>query len=463
MNVNNLPSYFRTTTFRLALIHAAVFILSSAGLLLFLYFQTAGRLERAAQDELLTELRAVIESHTKGGFEGLNQAIIQRPSSSNFYYLLTDANGRKVSGNFDTLPAKPPEQGQADVTFTYEARTFQGEPVRKIAHGRMVRFQDGSVLLVARDRGVRGEIVALVTRTVLQAGVIGLVLSLLGGLIVSQQATRRVEALAKTMREVMSGDLTRRAKEKGSGDEFDELAKRINAMLERLDRLMAASRHAGDAIAHDLRSPLSRLRNRLESTLREADSETDWRDAVGKSIEEVDRVLDTCSAILRLSNVEGGRMGKLEKVNISQLLEGLAELYDPSCEDKSISFEADIRQNLVVQADQSLMTQAVVNLLDNAVKYTPRGGLVRLGGTKRSGEVQIYIEDNGPGVPPEDRPKVLERFYRMESARTEPGSGLGLALVSAVVDMHQGRLELKDGAPNENGVGLRVLLTFKSA
>lgn len=463
MNVNKLPAYFRTTTFKLALIHAALFILFSGGLLLFLYDQTAGRLERVAQDELLTELRAAIESHTKGGFDGLNQAIIQRPSSSPFYYLLMDSEGRKVSGDFNTMPAEPPEQGQADVTFTYEARTFQGEPLRKTARGRIVRFQDGSVLLVAHDKGLREEIVALVTRTMVQAGIVGIVLSLLGGVLVSQSATRRVEALAKTMREVMSGDLSKRAPEFGFDDEFDRLAKRINAMLEKLERLMLASRHAGDAIAHDLRSPLSRLRNRLEDTLRRPDSEADWRDAVGQSIEEVDRVLDTCSAILRLSNVEGGRMGKLEKISVSQLLEGLAELYDPSCEDKNLAFEADIKPNLVIQADQSLITQAMVNLLDNAVKYTPPGGKVKLGASKKSGEIEIYVEDDGPGVPAEERAKVLERFYRRESARTEPGSGLGLALVSAVADMHQGGLELMDGAPNAHGRGLRVVLRLKAA
>ncbi|MBB34014.1 MAG: two-component sensor histidine kinase [Hirschia sp.] len=463
MNFNRLPAYFRTTTFKLALIHAALFILFSAGLLLFLFVQTAGRLERAAQDELLTELDAAIESHTKGGFDGLNAAIIQRPSSSPFYYLLTDPEGAKVSGDFNTLPAAPPEQGQADITFTYEARTFQGEPLRKTARGRLVRFQDGSVLMIAHDKGIREEIVTLVTNTVVQAGFLGLALSLIGGVIVSLSATRRVEALAKTMREVMEGDLTKRAPIFGQGDEFDRLAKRINAMLERLYRLMSASRHAGDAIAHDLRSPLSRLRNRLEDTLRRADNETDWRDAIGQSIEEVDRVLDTCSAILRLSNVEGGRMGKMEKVSVSQVLEDLAELYDPSCEAEDLGFEADIKQNLVINADRSLIIQAVANLLDNAVKYTPSGGKVALGARKKSGEVEIYVADNGPGVPAEDRHKVLERFYRMESARTEPGSGLGLALVAAVADMHQGRLELTDGTPNDTGVGLRVSLIFRAA
>ena len=156
-------------------------------------------------------------------------------------------------------------------------------------------------------------------------------------------------------------------------------------------------------------------------------------------------------------------MGKMEKVSVSQVLEDLAELYDPSCEAEDLGFEADIKQNLVINADRSLIIQAVANLLDNAVKYTPSGGKVALGARKKSGEVEIYVADNGPGVPAEDRHKVLERFYRMESARTEPGSGLGLALVAAVADMHQGRLELTDGTPNDTGVGLRVSLIFRAA
>ena len=463
VTIRGLPAYFRTTTFKLALIHAALFIVFSAGLLLFLYFQTAGRLERAAEDELLTELNSAIEHHTRGGIEGLNQAIIERPSSSPFYYLLTAPDLTKVSGDFDELPADPPESGQADVIFLYEALTFQGDPVRKQARGRMVRFQDGSVLLVANDQGEREEIVRLITNTVIQAGFLGLALSLVGGAIVSLSATRRVEELAGTMREVMSGDLTKRAPVRGSDDEYDQLAERINAMLSRLERLMAASRHAGDAIAHDLRSPLARLRNRLEDALRRAASEDDWADAVGHSIEEVDSVLDTCSAILRLSNVEGGRAGKMVKVSATQLLEDLAELYEPVCEDAQLSFDHDIRTNLVIQADQSLISQAMVNLLDNAVKYTPEGGLIRLGADRHQGHIHLYVEDNGPGVPAEDRPKVLERFYRRESARTEPGSGLGLALVSAVADMHQGAITLSDGAPNGTSCGLRVTLTLKAA
>ena len=463
MKIRRLPAFFRTTTFRLALVHAALFILFSAALLVYLYVRTAGRLESAAQEELLTEVRAAIESHTKGGFEGLNQTIIERPSSSPFYYLLLDENGAKVSGDFNTLPAEAPLIGQANVKFEYEARTFQGQLQSQQARGRMVRFQDGSVLMVARDLGEREAIVTLVTNTVWQSAIIGLALSFLGGILVSRSAAQRVDALARTTQDVMSGDLSRRAPVIGSGDEFDRLAERINAMLSRLERLMTGARHAGDAIAHDLRTPLARLRNRLEATLANNHDGNAWKEAVESSLVEVDHVLDTCSAILRLSHVQGGQTGKLQRIDVSDLMDELAEFYEPVSEDKQLSLSSDIRRNLIINADRSLITQAMVNLIENAMKYSPVDGKVMITAKRRQGEIELSVIDNGYGIPEAERKKVVERFYRVQSARTEPGTGLGLALVVAVADMHQGRFVLGDGEASQHGSGLSATLVLKAA
>lgn len=462
---NRLPALFRTTTFRLALVHAALFIVFSLALLIYLFSATAGRLEREAEDELNSEVQALSAAFARGGFARLNQSVIERSSARGpFFYLLTRSDGEKVSGDFDMLPAKPPEKGPADVSFQYEARNIDGEVQRKEAEGRILRFQDGGILMVAYDSGARGEMVGRITDVVWTSAIAGLFLSLLGGVIVSRSASRRVEALAKTTEDVMAGDLSRRAPVFGSGDEFDRLAERLNAMLAKLERLMIASRHTGDAIAHDLRSPLSRLRNRLETSLTQPAQNADWEGTIEQSIVEVDRVLDTFNAILRLSRVQGGQSGVVDKLDAADVLNELAELYEPVCEDACRSFEHDIKSNLFIRADRSLIAQAMANLLDNAVKYTLSGGNIRLTGRKmRSGEIELAVTDNGPGVPETDREKVIERFFRLEQARTEPGSGLGLSLASAVAEMHQGRLVLQNGEAGPNGPGLKVSLILSSA
>ncbi len=463
--IRRLPALFRTTTFRLALVHAALFIVFCGALLIYLFSATAGRLESEAADELNSEFQTLTTAYASGGFDRLNQSVIERSSVRGaFFYLLTDPNGTKVSGDFDMLPAQPRDSGAINVPFIYEARNIDGQVQRKQAEGRIMRFPDGNVLLVAYDTGARGEMVRRITDVVWTAAIAGIGLSLLGGVIVSRWASRRAEALARTAEDVMGGDLSRRAPVLGSGDEFDRLAERLNAMLAKLERLMIASRHSGDAIAHDLRSPLARLRNHLEKTLAQPQTGEGFEEAIEHSIGEVDRVLDTFNAILRLSRVEGGQSGKLDKFNAAEPLKELAELYEPVCEDAELAFTTDIRGNLPILADKSLIIQAVSNLLDNAVKYTPQGGKVRLSGRKhRNGEIELAVTDNGPGVPEAERPKILERFYRMEQARTEPGSGLGLSLVAAVTEMHQGRLVLSDGEEGPHGNGLKVSLILASA
>ncbi len=462
MTFSRLPAFFKTTTFRLALIHAALFTLFSAALLFYVYNTTAVQLERDGEEELVVELQALSEAHTRGGFEALNQATIERSSSSTFYYLLTQENGEKVSGDFNELPGPPPAQGQADIAFSYDARTVEGDTYRKNARGRMIRFPDGPVLMVAYDLGPREDTIRTVTDTIWRSAFVGLALSLLGGVLVSRSASRRVESLSRTTEKVMAGELSERAAVLESGDEFDRLAVSLNAMLARLERLIQASRHAGDAIAHDLRSPLARLRNYLETIHRDSDQVKDWDSVVAGSIEQVDAVLETCNAILRLSHVQGGHTGKMDRVDASELMQELAELYDPVCEDANLKFSSDIRPNLFIRADKSLIANAVTNLLANAVKYTPKGGEIQLLARRRQGEVELAVIDNGAGIPETDRERVIQRFVRLESARTEPGSGLGLALVSAVAEMHQGRFELNDGLAGENGPGLRASLFVRT-
>ncbi|HVY89222.1 MAG TPA: HAMP domain-containing sensor histidine kinase, partial [Hyphomonadaceae bacterium] len=240
-------------------------------------------------------------------------------------------------------------------------------------------------------------------------------------------------------------------------------SEQLNAMLAKLERLVISSRSAGDSIAHDLRSPLTRLRNRLEAGLR--DTATDGpRSALARSIDDVDGVLDTFNAILRLSRVQAGATGSFKRTNVTGITDELAELYQPVCEEKQLSFEYQPEGDLFVLADRDLVAQAMSNLMDNAVKYTPSGGAVRLTASRTlNNEVELSVSDSGPGIPSQDRERVIERFVRLEQSRSQPGSGLGLSLASAVAEAHAGRLMLGDGVGPPGKPGLKATLVLPSA
>jgi len=274
------------------------------------------------------------------------------------------------------------------------------------------------------------------------------------------QAARRAEVLAGTAREVMGGDLTRRAPVLGIGDEFDELAQAMNGMLDRIEALMQTTRTAGDAIAHDLRSPLSRFRQKLETALEAPPNSEADREALRKAVEETDRLLDMFAAILRLARVEAASNWRLERVNVTDILRELTEFYEPAAEEQGLKFSSHVNEGLAVRGDQGLFTQAVSNLVENALKYTPSGGRVEVRATQRAdGRVEIDVLDDGPGVAPTERDRVVERFVRLEGARSTPGAGLGLSLVAAVARLHRGGLHLRDGL-GEDGKGLCAALVL---
>lgn len=457
-----LPAFIRTTTFRLAVVHAVMFAIFTLGLLVYLYHSTAGYMRNESVRELDAELAAIGAAFRSGGMERLNQTIIERSSVPGpFFYVLQDAEGNKISGDFAYIPTSLPEpKSSVETNFDYMTIDRNGQEVRHSANGIIVRLQNGASLMIAYDLGTRTRIVSRITRTIWTALPIGLALSLIGGLIISRWAARRAEELSKTTLGVMSGDLSRRAPVVGSGDEFDRLSEHLNAMLDRLEHLMLMTRHAGDSIAHDLRSPLTRLRNRLEADLA-AGSDVDRSETVGRAIEEVDAVLQTFNAILNLSKVQAGASTEFSEINITSLLQELTELYEPAAEDSGLEFSSEIETGLSMKGDMSLIAQAVTNLLDNAIKYTPSGGALTLRGRMtRKDCLEISVTDTGPGIPAEDRQRAVQRFVRLEASRTQAGNGLGLAMVSAIAGLHSGDLVLEDGPGKVSSPGLRAALVF---
>jgi hypothetical protein len=350
-----------------------------------------------------------------------------------------------------------------DVQFDYDARSLDGTPSRRTAEGRISRLTQGGVLMVAYDVGQLGEMNRRISDVVWRSAAVGFVLSLIGGLVISRSAAQRAEQLARTTEGVMAGDLTRRAPVHGSGDEFDRLSEQLNAMLGKLERLVISSRSAGDSIAHDLRSPLTRLRNRLEAGLKE-NADEGPRVALAKSLDDVDSLLETFNAVLRLSRVQAGATGSFRRTNLKGIADELAELYQPVCEEKQLTFTYQSQGDLFVMADTQLIAQAMSNLLDNAVKYTPSGGVVRMIAQHgANGDVELSVIDSGPGIPASDRERVIERFVRLEQSRSEPGSGLGLSLASAVAEAHSGRLMLGDGDGASGRLGLSAKLVLPAA
>lgn len=461
-----LPPILRTTTFRLAILYGVLFTAFSGILLGYLYVSTVGYLRTEFAEQVRTEVAELQNAYDSGGLTRLNQSLLERAATPGrpFFYQLEDPSGKKISGHLATLPTQARRvEARGQVSFELDVPVPGGKIERVGLEAQVIRLPDRSTLLVGYETQQRGEIVGRITSAVWTAAPIGLLLSLIGGLIISRTAASRAEALAETAEAVMAGDLSRRAPAFNSGDEFDRLAGRMNAMLERIERLMMSARDTGNAIAHDLRTPLSRLRNKIEGSLQTEISDGPARETLEDTIIEVDRVLDTFNAILRLSRLQVGEGGRRALLNVSNVAEEMAELFEPACEEAGLKFQSKIAKDLHILGDEGLIAQALSNLLDNAIKYTP-SGIIRLEARNgRENDVVIAVIDSGPGIPESSRDKAKQRFSRLDDARTLPGSGLGLALVEAAAELHDGMLVLLDGDGPPDRPGLRAQLRIPRA
>ncbi len=460
-----LPSLFRTTPFRLTLMFLAVFALAAAAFLFYIYAVTAGEVTRRADAQISAEMRSLETVYSQGGTNALNQALIERMADSRpFLYLLMDSKGQRVTGSVAVSPINS-NQDTAWTQFRVTETDPSGAEVRQPARGEQVRLPTGERLFVGADIGQAESFVVKIVRALWGAGALMLLLGLLGGLVVSRNVNRAMAGLNAVVVAVQSGNLRVRARVRGAGDEFDELAAGLNDMLDRLERSMAGIRHAGDAIAHDLRSPLTRLRARLEVALIDVEAgKGDPTAALAQALEDADGVLRTFSAVLAIARLQAaGQAPDPTSFEAGELAAGVAELYEPLCEEKGLDFTAELTPQLAARGNREFIAQALANLLDNAVKYTPAGGAVALRARRRSsGEIEFSVTDTGPGVAEADRARIVQRFVRLENSRTQPGAGLGLSLVAAVAEAHKGRLEIDEGpgAGGGMGPGLRVALVL---
>jgi signal transduction histidine kinase len=450
-----------THAFRLAALYFLVFAASVLGVLLFVYLTSAGFVERQTEATLDAEITGLAEQYAQRGLSGLIQIVAARSAGDRgdaMIYLVTDPEGKPLVGNIAAWPAGAPTHS-AWLSFALE-RTINGHSEIHPARGRLFAIPGGYRLLVGRDISDATAFRSEVRTTLLWAGSIALGMGLIGGTVMSRNLLRRVEQVNRTSERVMAGNLSDRIPLHGTRDEFDQLAANLNRMLDQIERLMTAMREVTDDVAHDLRTPLSRLRTRLERALvapSGADPSTgaSQSEAIRAAIEEADRLLATFNALLSIAELESGaRLDQTALLDLSEIARSAAELYEPVAEEKGFVLTVTAEAGVRMRGDWHLLSQALANLLDNALKYAG-GGQIELRVFPNNGQAILEVADQGPGIPEADRQSVLDRFVRLEPSRTTPGNGLGLSLVRAIARRHDGSVTLEDNRP-----GLRVRLSF---
>jgi signal transduction histidine kinase len=447
----------RTSTFQLAVMYMVLFATSVFILMGFIYWATAGYMSSQTDETIEAEIIGLAEQYQRQGLNGLISVIrerVARDPNGKSIYLFTARDFIKLAGNI----SKWPEDGEVQdgwLNFTLDDGLGWPTAEPRPARARIFIVPGGLRLLVGRDVNDFMAVKELVERAINFGMAITFALAMFGGIMMSRSTSKRVELINQTSQNIMRGNLSLRIPDRGTNDEFDQLARNLNQMLDRIVQLMEGVRHVSDNIAHDLLTPLTRLRNQLENTLLTVDRDQD-REQVGKSVAEADQLLATFNALLRIARLEvGDKVSNFKTFDLSVLAQDAAELYEALAEDKQQTFSIMIEPDVAIMGDRDLLFQTLCNLIDNAIKYTPEGGEIDISLTSTQNETFLSVADSGIGIPEEERERVFQRFYRVAKSRSLPGNGLGLSLVLAVMDLHQGKISLTDNEP-----GLHIELRF---
>ena len=443
----------RSATSRVVAAHLALVALSTAVVLAFVYYSTKSLIEGEVRQVVEAEIRGLADEYADGGVAGLAGAIERRlagVSGRDSVYLLTDPNGKKIAGN---LAEWPPSLAAGAGWIVLELYRIDHDRPAMVAAASF-RLNGGERLLVGRDAQARVAFDQTLLRALGWGLGISAVLALLSGWLLARFVHRRIGEVAGTAEEIMLGAMERRVPVRGSGDEFDRLAGTLNRMLDRIEVLVGDLRMVTDSVAHDLRSPLTRLRAHLDASLDAGLDESERHELVGRAIGEADGVLQAFTALLEIARAEAGvGRDQFEPVDLDRLAADVIDLYTPAAEEKGIALRLRGNGGSVTGHPQ-LLANAVANLVENAIRHSPPETAVTLE-LARLPRPSITVADQGPGVPEEDRGRILQRFVRLDDSRGRPGAGLGLSLVSAVARMHDAGLELGDNKP-----GLCATLRF---
>lgn len=472
-----LPAIMKTTAARLSALFLILFALCAAVLVFYMSSLSVRMLASQTQETVAAEMQVLGRAYQRGGLPLLVRfvEVRSRQPGANLY-LIADPNGRILAGNVESLePGVIEADGWTDRPFAYrrfgeaggERAAREDGDDNDLLGGRgvhralalVLRLPNQMILLVGRDLGEPEQMRAIVNRSLTVAfGMMGLG-ALLIWLFVGRRALRRIDTVSEASRRIMGGDLSGRLPVTGAGDEFDRLSENLNVMLARIARLNDGLKQVSDNIAHDLKTPLTRLRNRAEAALAAKPNSRGYREALEATIAESDQLIRTFNAILMISRLEAGYSAEQTgQVDLSAIVAEMVELYEPAAEDVGVALEASVSGEAMVSANRELVAQALSNVVDNAIKYSAGSGqapkvVVSVG---RAGDgFALEVTDNGPGIPEEDRERATERFVRLEQSRSQPGSGLGLSLARAIMEFHGGRLELSGGNP-----GLSVRMIF---
>ena len=476
-SVARLGLLLRTTTFRLTATFILIFIVFSVLLLAYITYQSSIVIQGQQAAAIDRDVQRLEDVASKDGLPAVALAVdrLAAEPGPGIYYL-GDADGRMIVGNVDTLPSFVlHEEGVHSFSYAREKAFNSDEDVasdnpppgfatvRTVILPGGTMLPQGLMLVVGRDLIERRGFTAIIFQAFF-LGVLGiLLLSIIAGALTARRVLRRIDAINATSSVIIAGRLSERVPVTGRNDEFDGLATNLNAMLDRIQDLMQGLKEVTDNVAHDLKTPLTRLRAKAEAALREGAGKDEQKDALETTIVESDKLIRSFNALLLIARAEAGApSGALADVDVSAVVADVGELYGPVAEDDGLTLETNVTPDIHLHGNRELLGQALVNLVENAIKYgKPESGVqgrITVGVREENGRVLIAVGDNGPGIPEADRQRVLERFVRLEKSRSEPGSGLGLALVTAVARLHHGTFQIED-----NASGVRALMNLPAA
>ena len=447
---------FRLTSFRLIFIYTILLVISVFLIAFYLHLSTSRDLKNRVDEDTIKESKMLIRVYQRGGVNRLARSIAQLSQipNANLYALRNNKNDI-IAGNFKDKESlwnlKRLDDGWVSFSSIRNQETINQSlpPKEQFFRGKEFILQGSYNLIIGRDVSNEVYLWKRFLKNIISATFFVLILGLFGGYVLSRNILNRISAINRTSIEIMDGDLSQRLPVGLINDELDQLSVNLNIMLDRLNKLMTGMKDVSDNIAHDLRTPLNKIRTNLEVTLMSNPTSDNYKNSIQEVIQDIDIVINTFNSLLAISRVESGSISiDKEKIDINKLLENVIDLWEPLAEEREIILTDQSEKNILLDGNRNLLSQAISNLIDNAIKYGPNGNKINVGAKFEKDNVILWVSDNGPGVPDADKERVLERFTRLDISRNTQGTGLGLSLVNSSIKFHKGSISLLDSNPN---------------